>query len=246
MIIRPSTFAKMVTIAPVMVHDYKKNEEIPMEASPLLSDTQSVLLTHPQIPAQSHARDHFFSYNEEQVVLVLDVLSHYKGTVGADFTEKIRHDVVENRIVSFGDPTRPTVVHQLKIALHKGVPSRRVWLSAGYEEKVHLVRRHGHTPGLDFSAPLDESLVTTVDTMIITLRAMDSAPYTLGTAFAGSSFPGSEENDGTGILYKWYADNADGQKKLCADAELFSTTIKAGKIPALWEPTAFSAMISAT
>lgn len=245
-------FAEMVDKDPSIVQQFKMNDDIPMETSPALSEIQSGLLKHPQIPAESHARDHFFAYNEEQITLVHDVLRHYKGHVtGSDFPEKIRHKVVDNRVVSFGDPNKPTVVHQLKIALKKPVPNRRVWLPASDEHKVHLVRRHGHTPGLDFLASLDDTTiasVTTVDTMIITLRETrdtdsGTTSYTLGTAFAGSSFPGSADNDGTGILYKWYGANADGNKNRRIDATLFYITIRAGKIPALLEPADFAALI---
>ena len=250
MIIRPSTFAKIVEADPLVLHEYKTRTDIPMEVSPEVSDTQRVLLTHPQIPSQSHARDHFFSYNEEQVALVLDVLREFTGTVDAEFAKRIGHTVVTDRVVSFGNPSQPTVVHQLKIALQTPVPSRRVWLRLSDEDKVHLVRRHGSTPGLDFSAPVDETtmpFITMVDTMIITLRVTDpSAPqksFTLGTAFAGTTFPGSEENDGTGILYKWYPSTPEGNQNFQKDAELFWSTIRGGNVPALLEPTAFFSFI---
>jgi len=232
-IIRPKDLVELLHENLMIVEEFKTCKTIPMESIPELKDHQKSLLVHPQIPESSHAQDHFFSYNEEQVQLVHDVLKYYNGIVDKEFERNIGHGVKESKMVTFGT----TTICQLMIHLNESVYSRRVWLTPSFNLYVHLTRRHAKTPSVDFYTPLNHFVlpyIEKVDTLVLTIWHEKDDTYTLGTCYAGDSFPGSTSNDGTGIMYKWYP-NKESRKE---DFESFEKMIDT-KIPTLLDATSF-------
>lgn len=230
MMIKPQDLATMLASDIRTIERLKTDDSVPMEIIPPLTDSQKTLLDHPQIPATSHARDHFFSYNDEIVRLVRNVLEEYRGEADAVLATGIGHTIVETRMVEYGS----NKIRQLKIRLHKPVLCRRVWLPSTLADKTHLVRRHmSSSPGVDFWAPIDDSTkpyLSTVDTLIMTIRHHADGNYVLGTCFPGNKFPG--EDDGTGIFYKWFKND----EERAADASSFINVLS-HKIPVLLDAT---------
>lgn len=206
------------------IEKFKTDPSIPMEVIPPLTDIQRTLLDHPMIPESSHARDHFFSYNDEIVGIVKSVLANYKGDT-KDLGASIGRPILDSRMVEYGT----NKIRQIKISLIEPVPSRRAWLPSSLMSKTHLVRRHTSSPGVDFWAPIDELTqdhISTVSTLIMTIRHHADGGFVLGTCYAGDKFPG--EDDGTGIFYKWYKDDKDR----ASDASSFIRVLSE-KIPVL-------------
>lgn len=230
--IRPNDLARMLASDIQAIQKFKTDPSIPMETIPPLTEIQKTLLTHPKIPESAHARDHFFSYNDEIVGLVKDVLENYRGEVDTVLATKIKHTINESRMVEYGS----NKIRQLKIRLHRPVVCRRAWLPPDLQEKVHLVRRHMSSPGVDFWAPIDDSTkpyISTVGTLIMTIRHHADGKYVLGTCFPGDKFPG--DDDGTGIFYKWFKDD----EERAADASAFISVLSK-KIPVLLDATDMS------
>jgi len=230
--IRPNDLARMLASDAQTIQKLKKDPSIPMETIPPLTDMQKTLLSHPKIPNSAHARDHFFSYNDEIVALVNNVLENYKGEVDTALATKIKHTINESRMVEYGS----NKIRQLRIRLHRPVLCRRAWLPPSLQGEVHLIRRHMNTPGIDFWAPINDSTrpyISTTGTLIMTIRHHADGQYVLGTCFAGDKFPG--DDDGTGIFYKWHKDD----EERATDASAFIGVLSQ-KIPVLLDATDMS------
>ena len=100
--IRPNDLARMLASDAHTIQKLKTDPSIPMETIPPLTDMQETLLSHPKIPESAHARDHFFSYNDEIVGLVKDVLENYQGEADTVLATKIGHSIDESRMVEYG------------------------------------------------------------------------------------------------------------------------------------------------
>lgn len=236
MMIRPNDLVRMLESDIQTIQKLKTDQSIPMETIPPLTDIQKTLLHHPKIPESAHARDHFFSYNDEIVALVKTVLTNYKGEADAVLETKIEHTIDESRMVQYGG----NKIRQLRILLNRPVLCRRTWLPSDMQDKVHLIRRHTSSPGVDFWAPIDDSTrpyISTVSTLIMTIRHHADGGYALGTCFAGEKFPG--DDDGTGIFYKWYKND----EERAVDASAFISVLSQ-KIPVLLDATEMSTVIN--
>ena len=194
----------------------KTSSTVPRETLPSLDEAQRLFFEG--LPEASHARDHVYGFNQEQMDLVLD-------TVAGNETD---HEILEKKHVAYAGG-----IDQYKRRLKKPVWSRRVTVPLSFRPVLH--RRHGVSPGVDFIVPFSEELrpyMEEVDTQIITVRKVEGA---VGTTYAGKSMPGSSDPlDTSGILYKWYPDTEAGKQQKEEDRIKFCEAVeKEGKVCAL-------------
>jgi hypothetical protein len=207
--LRPTAVAARLRRDAKAVETYKTSSMIPIETLPTLLDDQEAFFQ--RLPLSSHARDHAYGFNKEQMDLVED-------TVAGRDTD---HEILEQKHVAYAGG-----IDQYKRRLHKPVLSRRVYIPLSLQPVLH--RRHAATPGVDFTVRYTEALrpyMEEVDTQIITVRRAEGAA--VGTTYAGKLMPGSNDpTDIAGILYKWYPATEAGEADRIADAAKFCDAVE--------------------
>ena len=198
---------------------FKTSPAIPIEKLPPLSEFQQAFFD--SIPVTSHARDHVFGLNDEQIRLVEDTVAG----------RQTHHGIVEEKYVAYGGGIR-----QVKRRLDHKIISRRVYVPLSLNPILH--RRHAATPGVDFIVRYSKALapyLEEVDTQVITVRTAEDGTPVVGTTYAGNHLPGSDDpTDIAGILYKWYPATEEGDAKRAADAARFCDAVeKEGRVCAL-------------